>query len=272
MKKGFSILLTIAILLTMASCGSSEQTISESSPENIEPESETPVKTISTEPDQKTSAPETVKIPTPYCDLTVSAAFAENVKSEVTSQEPYTVAFYTIADNTELFALVFGGETENLIGTLMLEDKAVIVYAAFSEFDEADDNCETYYEYQEEINTVIQHLISDYGLLVNQAVEWEDQGTFDIETSVVTMKYPAKWQGKVTIDVSEEKVSFSTNGTPLFDLVFSECDGYLLGTYNDTPIYIVEYPVTTDEQAAMQEDVNVILQYLMEDPSFDINI
>ena len=46
---------------------------------------------------------------------------------------------------------------------------------------------------------------------------------------------------------------------------------HLLGTYKDTPIYIVDYPVETDEQAAMQEDVNVILQYLMEDPKFTIN-
>ena len=85
------------------------------------------------------------------------------------------------------------------------------------------------------------------------------------------MKYPAKWQDKVEISVSDEGVKFSASGVPLFDLVFAEGDGFLLGTYNGTPIYIVDYPVETEEMLAMQEDVNVILQYLIEDSNFKIN-
>ena len=84
------------------------------------------------------------------------------------------------------------------------------------------------------------------------------------------MKYPAKWREDVQIDVSDDGVRFSNNGTALFDLLFHECDGYLLGSYNGTPIYIIDYPVDDAEQANMQEDVNVILQYLMDDPSFQI--
>ena len=53
--------------------------------------------------------------------------------------------------------------------------------------------------------------------------------------------------------------------------MFVECDGYLLGTYKDTPIYMVEHPVENEEQAAMQMGVNTILQELMQDPNFVVN-
>ena len=104
----------------------------------------------------------------------------------------------------------------------------------------------------------------------SQNAAQETEAVFDIDTRIVTMKYPAKWREDVQIDVSDDGVRFSNNGTALFDLLFHECDGYLLGSYNGTPIYIIDYPVDDAEQANMQEDVNVILQYLMDDPSFQI--
>ncbi|MBR6051869.1 MAG: hypothetical protein IKP68_11815, partial [Clostridia bacterium] len=85
-----------------------------------------------------------------------------------------------------------------------------------------------------------------------------------------TMKYPAKWKDKVTVTVTSDRVAFVNNGTPLFDLVFSDEEGYLLGTYSGTPISIVDYHVTTDEQVAMQKDVNVILGFLFNDPNFEM--
>ena len=45
-------------------------------------------------------------------------------------------------------------------------------------------------------------------------------------------------------------------------------EGYHAGEYNGTPVYIVDYKTKTDEQAVMQEDINVILQHLSEDPAF----
>ena len=113
--------------------------------------------------------------------------------------------------------------------------------------------------------------MNDYTFVVGDALEKEDSSTLDISTSIVTMKYPSKWREKVQIEVEDNGVKFSNNGTMLFDLMFIECDGYLLGTYSGTPIYIVDYSVNNDEQAIMQEDVNVILQYLMEDKNFIIN-
>ena len=112
--------------------------------------------------------------------------------------------------------------------------------------------------------------MNDYDFVAGERIEYEDNSTFDIVTPVVTMKYPAKWKDKVTVTVTSDRVSFVNDGTPIFDLVFSDEEGYLLGTYSGTPISIVDYPVTTDEQAAMQEDVNVILGFLFNDPNFEM--
>ena len=66
----------------------------------------------------------------------------------------------------------------------------------------------------------------------------------------------------------------------LFDLSFVDVnDGFLLGTYSGIPIYIIDYEIKEDnytedevfDMYCMQEDVNVILQHLMEDPNFTIN-
>ena len=99
----------------------------------------------------------------------------------------------------------------------------------------------------------------------------DSSATYDIKTDVTTFKYAEVWKDKVETDVTDKKVSFTQDGTPVFDLVFEECDGYLLGTYSGTPIYIIEYPVETDEQAQMIEDINVILENLLKDENFVLN-
>ena len=102
-------------------------------------------------------------------------------------------------------------------------------------------------------------------MVPEEVIAKEDALEFEIVTPVVTLKYPSRWKEKVQVEVLEKRVRFSTAGVPLFDLVFEECDGYLLGTYQETPIYMVEYPVETEEQAAMQAGVNTILQHVVMD-------
>lgn len=107
----------------------------------------------------------------------------------------------------------------------------------------------------------------------------QGEETFDIPTSLVTLKYPAKWQGLVTVEATDAEVKFSYAGHPVFDLLFREGEEYLLGTYRGTPISILSYNVERDalsEQeynnfCAMSADVNVILRHLSEDPDFVIN-
>lgn len=169
--------------------------------------------------------------------------------------------------DAKLFDLVFNREEGSVFGTVRGEEYTVIYAVDYPIEKDNDDLCRM----QSDINVILDNLIADYDFVPGAALEKEDSSTIDIETSVVTLEYPAKWKGKVQIDISEDLVSFSNDGTPLFDLVFSECEGYLLGTYKDTPIYFVEFPVNDDEQTAMIDDVNVIFEHLSDDPNFVIN-
>lgn len=90
------------------------------------------------------------------------------------------------------------------------------------------------------------------------------------------MKYPLKWKDLVTVEVADDSVCFSYGDIKLFDLLFDSDEGYLLGTYDGTQIKIISYDFDKDSLSedeyfnccAMQEDVNVILQYWLSDKNF----
>ena len=252
MKKIFALLLCVVYLCLFTACGVDRKGVG-STTSDIVPEEKTMI------------------VSTPYADLCVPDSFEGVVTDNVISEDPYTVSFQVIADKTELFSLVFGGHGDILVGTLIGKDENTVVYMNIPKLDSGNKNYDTYCGYQEAVNTIMTHLTEDYNFKVDELVEDIDTSTFDIETSIVTLKYPNKWKEKVQVKVSDDGVKFSNSGTPLFDLYFVKCDGYLLGTYKNTPIYVVDYPVKTDEQIAMQKDINVILQDLMADSDFVIN-
>lgn len=200
----------------------------------------------------------------PFAGLTLKYPKEWQDRVTVAEQEDGSLAF--TADGTPLFTLYADG-THSVLGTVIGEKNTVISV----EFAEIDPNDTAKSAMQEDVNVIILHLTRDYNFEVGSAVEPEDDSTFPIETSVTTLYYPAKWKDQVTVNATDEKVSFSAGDTPLFDLVFTQCDGYLLGTYGTTPVYIVEYPVTEQEHAAMQMGVNVILAHLQEDDQFVVN-
>lgn len=212
-----------------------------------------------------------VEITTPYAVLKVAQSFDAHVYYEETSKDPYTLSFFSMDDKTKLFSLVFNGEGDVLLGTIIGDKANTVIYMNPEKLDKASLNYEANLGYQEQVSDIINGLIADYDFVPDKAIESSDNTVFDIKTSVVTIKYPNKWKDKVTIDVSDDGVKFSNNGTPLFDVMFTECDGNLLGKYKDTPVYIVEYSVDSEEQIEMKEDVNVILQNLMKDPDFTVN-
>lgn len=182
----------------------------------------------------------------------------------ITEQEDGSLLF--AAEETPIFTL-YANDAHSIIGTVIGE-KNTILSAEFGTIDPSDT---VKMAMQEDINVIILHLSEDYEFEIATAIETDDGSTFPIETSLTTLYYPAKWQDRVTVNVTDEKVSFLAGETPLFDLVFTQCDGYLLGTYGSTPIYIVEYPVADQEHAAMQMGVNVILAHLQEDDQFVVS-
>ena len=207
-------------------------------------------------------------IDTPYAQLRVTEDFEQHVSHKETGKDPYTLTFSSKKDNTELFSIVFNGKGDTLFGTIKGEDANTVIHTNLAELDEKSENYDTNRAYQDKLKDILSCLTADYEIILGEEVDHKITSNFDIKTPVVTLKYPNKWKDKVKVEVTEDSVKFSDNGTAVFDLVFKETKGYLLGTYKGTPIYMVEHTVKTDEQAAMQQDVNVILKYLMKDPNF----
>ena len=251
MKKTIALILVILCVAALAVCGGNSG---------------------SATPDQTGDiAPADSVITTPYADLRVTKSFYDNTKTKVESEEPYVMGFYT-KDGVKLFTLNFNDETDNIVGTLKLDDKNVIIYTELAALDSGDKNYDRNCLYQEEINTIIESLAEDYNFVPHEIAPVDDVTTYDIETPVVTLKYAKRWEDKVKTDVSDDTVKFSCDGTPLFDIVFKDGEGYLLGTYKDTPVCVVYHEVEKEEYLEMIDDVNVILQNLMKDNDFKANV
>lgn len=288
MKKVIAITLALLCALLLCACGANpagdQTTAAVPTLETLAGDGSVTDPAILTEPDgmetsEEAGAPmeskpegeDFVIISTPYADLRLPASFDKAVSHEETGNEPYVITFKSRTDETELFSIIFNGTGEYLVGTLMGEEKNTVVHANTNDLDQNDQNYESNLFYQEQLYLILGYLAEDYNLVPEEAIDDEDPTDFEIQTSLVTLYYPSRWKEKVEIEVLDNGVKFSAAGTPLFDLMFEECDGYMLGSYEGTPIYMVEYPVETEEQAAMQAGVNTILQHLTEDPSFTIN-
>lgn len=263
MKK-FVCMICIVLLTAVifASCGNSGST-----PDEVTPEATTPEETVIDE----MSLIKCVPIETPYATLQVAEDFDREVKASVNQEDPFILDFVTVDDGTVVFSLHFSDKTDNLLGTLQLGDENIIIYADFPEFDAKDEDYQRNLGYQMQVSVIMYKLIEDYDFLPNVAIGEENNDVFRIETSVTDLFYPKKWEDKVTVTVGADKVSFSAEETPLFDLYFKAVNGVQVGSYGDTPIYIVEYEVEDSEHAAMLQDVNVIIQYLSKDQKFTTN-
>lgn len=227
----------------------------------------------------KDTKEDVISISTPYCDLWVPDYFDGKVVHKVKSEDPYTVVFKTKKGNVRLFELSFNKATSEVLGTLELKDENVVIYVDFAKLDKDGKNYNKYVSYQEAVNTITTHLSEDYDFTIGEIVEKGPGATFEIETSLTTLKYPKKWEDKVQINVEDERVRFAYKDEKLFDLCFYECDGFLLGTYRETPIYVISYDIDEEkykeaeymEISGMQQDVNVIIEHLDKDRRFKIS-
>lgn len=96
-----------------------------------------------------------------------------------------------------------------------------------------------------------------------------------IKTNYADLKYPSKWENKVNIETKADKVCFTSadKKVKLFDLCFGGKEGYVFGVLtsdNSTELRVVSYDIdnnleNADELCAMQEDMNVIFQYLIKE-------
>lgn len=164
---------------------------------------------------------------------------------------------------TPLFDIILGDSDAYLFGTL--NDGTEVHLKNY----EVKDN-EKLIAMQEDANTLLNHLSKDYGLKAASSQNDAPQADecYAIETSVVTLYYPEKWKNDINVEEQDNVVSFSADGTPLFDILFDSDDGVLLGTYNDVAVSLKNYEPEGEKLLAMQEAANDIVQHLYEEEGF----
>lgn len=213
----------------------------------------------------ETEAPVTLyEIKTDYATLKFPEKYKDDVDINI-EKEPYTVSF--LSDDTLLFTLGFNGGEGDVIGTLVSNSGNMVVRVNLPVLDTKASNYDKLSEIQEQLSVILTSLRKDYQFVDGQ-VTGEKEEVYQIETSTVPLYYPVKWKDKVTVTSSGNTVRFSSSDKPLFDIVFGEGDGIVVGSYNGTEVKIVDYPLEDEEMKNMQEDVNVILTHLQEEDGF----
>lgn len=219
-------------------------------------------------------------IKTEYCDLKFPEKWQPFVNALSVEEDPYTVAF-SYLDGTRLFDIVFGYTAGTFLGTIKSNRGTVPVYYVGYELDKENVGYYDQLGIQDSANVIFQNLKLDYeyseGYAYEDPANAEYGEVFAIPTSFATLYYPKKWEDAVTVSVEDKTASFSYGDTAIFDILFKECDGAFLGTYAGTPVYAISYDVDSDaftaEQyrdiCAMQDDINVILEYLKKDDKFE---
>lgn len=238
-----------------ASVGTEAPASESDSPEQTEP------------PVSDSDAPEPTEA---HADMVIRAAglelkYPQKWEDELSvTQEEDRVCFSR--GELRLFDLVFNKPDEGiLLGTVYGKQNTVITVVTYP-LEGGDPEAR---QMQEDVNDVLDHLLEEYDFVAGEAGELIEGEVYAIPTPVTTLYYPTRWKERVTVDILADRVSFSSAGVPLFDLVFSEDAGFLLGYYDGTPISFVEYPVEDEDQVRMKDDVNVILDYLSMDEAFE---
>jgi len=269
MKRILIVLFVLILAVSVAACSANDTQNTET--QNAETQNTVPATQAT--PAETEEPEELMTVSTPFADLKVPASFEGKVSDKVTSEDPYTVSFFT-EDGEELFAVVFNGEGDILLGTLIGENENTVIYMNFAELDKTDENYEAKALYQEQAGLIVNYLKQDYEFVTNGVIEREDSATFDIETKVGVIKYPERWKDKVTIDVADDAVRFSSGDVKLFDISFVKTEnGYPVGKYKDKDVYLVIYELEKGEKSEedfaalnlMQEDYSVALDSLMKD-------
>ncbi|MBQ8475416.1 MAG: hypothetical protein IJ499_07155 [Clostridia bacterium] len=114
-----------------------------------------------------------------------------------------------------------------------------------------------------------------------------DEETYDIETSLVTLKFPVRWQNDVVVSVEDGEggvcadftAQLDSRSIPLYTITIgSTGEGYLLGTITtesgEKNVYLIDrYDKSADQLPDVErtkyyemcEDVNVIISKLVYD-------
>lgn len=227
----------------------------------------------------------TFTIKTKYGDLKYPEQWKDKIKTVISEEEPYTVAFMLKDGKAKIFALHFGGGEGYLLGTLEKDGKQVEVFVDDAELDPKSKNYDMYCEMQEDVNVILQNLINDYGFNAGTGQsstpskqEDTESGnkTYEINTSLATLNYPVKWKDKVTVKDEDNIVAFYSGDVELFEFRLGGEEGFSVGTYMGKDLRLVTFSFDKykdnkerfEELCAMQEDANIIITSLAKDSNF----
>ncbi len=209
---------------------------------------------------------ETFEIPTKYATLKYPKRWKDIAKIDMKEGEPYTVSFSV--NDAKSFDLIFNGDKGDILGTLKTDKGQYLLTVVAAALDEKAKDYKSLRNMQEDINVMLDCLDEDYEFVKGVDAREEEPEEYAIKTSLVDLYYPQKWENKVKTEVLDDMVKFSCEDTPLFDIVFGGDKGVLIGSFDGTEIYIVDYPLKDNEMKNMQEDVNVIINYLQKEEKF----
>ena len=103
----------------------------------------------------------------------------------------------------------------------------------------------------------------------------DSEDMMEIDSPVGTLRYPAKWKDDVTFQAADGQITALYYDDPLFTLYFGGEQGDLFGTVKqqDGTETALRYELNEldsnsedfETMSAMQEDINVIFQYLTQE-------
>lgn len=179
-----------------------------------------------------------------------------------------------------MLILVFG----ILIGTILG------IYGARTIINNQNDDKNKVIEEQETIISTNEENVEDSSVEkieenINILDEMSAEEDIAIETPFVDLYYPEKWDGLLRIEEREGDtytVRFfaqieEREEQHIFDIIFGKTEGILLGTLNETEIYMFYTELIFAENwseedkntiYAMQEDVNHIIEMLQKEDGF----
>ena len=219
----------------------------------------------------------TYTISTKYCNLQYPKAWEDAVEIETDEAAPYTVRF--LVDGADLFDVTFNGSDGDLLGSLITDDGPYTVRVLTHDSSTFADP-ERARQMQEDIDCILQHLISDYEFEAGKALGEEVTAVFPIRLNDdLTLYYPKRWEQKVAAETSDSSLKLTSGGNVLFEVLLGDSDrGDLVGSYRGEKLYIVSESIEQgslpdseyDALREMQEDFNVMLEYLLKDEAFTV--
>ena len=113
-----------------------------------------------------------------------------------------------------------------------------------------------------------------------------DVALFEINTRFGTVNFPEKWQGIVSVDVTDEKISVymitdKLENQKVFEILFGDQKGTPVGKIGEEKVYVETYDMTSDDAISeeekenfylIMEDINYLLQSLKDNCGMEFTI